>query len=232
VLIRLEGEFRGPAEIAIHRGARLLDVLNHVPVDPAMANTSAIYIRRESVRIEERRALHESLDRIERATMLAIGDDTLNEAQIRVQEATLVRQWTERARSIEPLGRMVTSTAGRELNLLLEDGDIIVIPRRTNVVRVVGEVNVPHAVQFRPDLTVDDYVRMAGGYSRRADTGRILLMRANAEIVRPGDATLEPGDEIMVPPSVEDKWMQNGIDIASALYQIAVSAGVVVRAAL
>lgn len=232
VLIRLEGEFQGPAEIAVPRGARLLDVLNHVRVDPDLAHTGAVHIRRERIRREQRRALRESLDRLERATMLALSDSS-NESQIRVREAELVRQFTERARTIEPLGNMVTSTAGVELNVLLQDGDVIVIPRRTNVIRVVGEVNVPHAVQFRPDLTVHDYVTMAGGFSLRADTGTVLVMRANAEIVvGGGHTTIRPGDEIMVPPSVDDKWFQNGIDLAQVIYQIAVAASVVIRPAL
>ncbi|MCZ7681944.1 MAG: hypothetical protein M5U28_25395 [Sandaracinaceae bacterium] len=46
--------------------------------------------------------------------------------------------------------------------MLLEDGDVIVIPTRTSVVRIVGEVQIPNAVQYRPDLRVLDYVAMAG----------------------------------------------------------------------
>jgi len=229
VLVRLEGEFQGPAELAVRRGARLLDVLNHVVIDPELSDTGAVHIRRERIRREQRRALRESLDRLERTTMLAISDSS-SESDIRVREAELVRQFTERARNIEPLGNMVTSSAGQELNVLLQDHDVIVIPRRTNVVRVVGEVNVPHAVQFRPDLRVRDYVNMAGGYAQRADQGTVLVMRANAEIViGGGDTTIRPGDEIMVPPSVDDKWFQNGIDLAQVIYQIAVAASVVVR---
>ena len=229
VLVRLEGEFHGPAELAVRRGARLLDVLNHVAVDPALSDVGSVYIRRERIRIEQRRALRESLDRLERSTMLAMSDSG-TESEIRVREAELVHQFAERARRIEPRGSMVTSTAGRQLNVLLQDGDVIVIPRRTNVIRVVGEVNVPHAVQYRPDLSVGDYVRMAGGYARRGDTGTVLVMRANAEIiVGGGDTIIHPGDEIMVPPSIDEKWFQNGIDLAQVIYQIAVAASVVVR---
>ncbi len=229
VLVRLEGEFRGPAELAVRRGARLLDVLNHVVVDVELSDTGSVYIRRERIRREQRRALRESLDRLERTTMLALSDSS-SESDIRVREAELVRQFTARARNIEPLGNMVTSSAGRELNVLLQDGDVIVIPRHTNVVRVVGEVNVPHAVQFRPDLTVEDYVNMAGGYAQRANQGTVLVMRANAEIeIGGGGMTIRPGDEIMVPPAIDEKWFQNGIDIAQIVYQIAVAASVVVR---
>lgn len=230
LLIHLEGEFQGPAELVVRRGARLLDVLNHIPVDPELANTAGIHIRRERIRREQRRALHESLDRLERATMLAMSD-TASESEIRVREAELVRQFAQRARTIEPLGRMVATSGGRQINILLQDDDVVVIPPRTNVVRVVGEVNVPHAVQYRPDLTVEQYVMMAGGYGVRANTHQVLVMRADAEIVvGGGHLVIHPGDEILVPPAVDDKWAQNGIDLVQVIYQIAVAASVVLRA--
>lgn len=229
IVVRLEGEFLGPAELAVRRGARLLDVLNYVPVDPELAHIEAVHIRRARIAREQHRALQESLDRLERTTMLALSD-TAGESQIRVREAELVRQFVERARNVVPLGRMVTTSGGRELNVLLEDGDVIVIPTRTNVVRIVGEVQMPHAVQYRPDLSVLEYVQMAGGFSNRAHVGRFIIVRANAEIEVGGThLAVRPGDEVIVPPSVDDKWLQNGIDLAQVIYQIAVAASVVLR---
>jgi len=229
IIVRLEGEFEGPSQLAVPRGTRLLDLLNHVPVDPAVANPEAVFIRRGRVRREQRRALHESLDRLERSTMLALSD-TNTESEIRVREAEMIQAFVDRARDIEPHGMIVTTTAGRQLNLLLHDDDVIVIPSRTNIVRVVGEVQMPHAVQYRPDLSVEDYVRMAGGYANRANTGAVMVRRANAEIVVGGtDTEIEPGDEIMVPPAIDDKFFQNGIDLAQVIYQIAVAASVVLR---
>src|SRR5690349_19970057 len=113
--------------------------------------------------------------------MLALSD-TVNESEIRVREAELISNFAQRARSIQPLGRMVTTSGGRGLNVLLEDGDVIVIPTRTNTIRIVGEVQMPHAVQYRPDLGILDYVQMSDGYSSRAHVGRFIVMRANAEI--------------------------------------------------
>ncbi len=141
-----------------------------------------------------------------------------------------MRQFVDRARNVVPLGRMVTTSGGRQLNVLLSDGDVIVIPPRTTVVRVVGEVQIPHAVQYRPDLSVLDYVQMAGGFSSRAHIGRFIVMRANAEIDVGGThVEIQPGDEVIVPPAIDDKWLQNGIDLAQVIYQIAVAASVVLR---
>lgn len=229
IVVHLEGEFLGPAELAVRRGARLLDVLNFVPVDEALSRTDAIYVRRPQIAREQRRALQESLDRLERSTFLALSD-TAGESEIRVREAELVRQFVDRARNVVPLGRMVTASGGRQLNVLLSDGDVIVIPPRTTVVRVVGEVQIPHAVQYRPDLSILDYVQMSGGFTSRAHVGRFLVMRPNAEIEVGGTHTVvQPGDEVIVPPAIDDKWLQNGIDLAQVIYQIAVAASVVLR---
>jgi protein involved in polysaccharide export with SLBB domain len=229
IVVHLEGEFQGPSALAVRRGSRLLDLLNYVPVNPELARTDAVYIRRDQIRREQRQALRESLDRLERTTMLALSD-TQSESGIRVREAELVRAFVERARDIEPLGLMVTSSGGRELNVLLQDGDTVVIPPMTNVIQVVGEVQIPNAVMYRPDLNVHDYVSMAGGYSLRANRDRVIIRRANAEIVVGDWSTpIEPGDQVMIPPAVDDKWVQNGIDLAQVIYQLAIAASVVLR---
>ncbi|MFK7991723.1 MAG: SLBB domain-containing protein [Sandaracinaceae bacterium] len=229
IVVHLEGEYRGPSQLAVRRGTRLLDLLNFVPVRRDLSRTDAVHIRRRQIRTQQQAALQESLNRLERATVLALSD-TNNEAQIRVREAELVRGFVERARNVEPLGLMVTSTAEHQLNVLLQDGDVVVIPAATNVIHVVGEVQIPHAVMYRPDLTVMDYVQMAGGFSNRADRDHVLIRRANASIVV-GDMNtpVRPGDQVMIPPSVDDKWLQNGIDIAQVIYQIAIAASVVLR---
>jgi protein involved in polysaccharide export with SLBB domain len=232
IVVRLEGEFEGHAEISVTRGTRLLDFLNYVPVNPELANVAAVSLRRRSVQAQQRQSLQESLDRLERAVLLA-QSDTQGEAAIRGQEAQMMRSFVTQARQAEPLGIVVTSTGGHQVNVVLEDGDVIVIPPRTNVVRVVGEVMMSQAVMYRPDLHVEDYVRMVGGFTDRANSGQIIVRRANAEIeIGGGDLRVMPGDEVIIPPRVDDKWLQNGIDLAQVIYQLAVAASVVIRTGL
>ncbi len=229
ILVRLDGEHVGPSLMSVRRGTRLIDLLNYVRVDPGLANTGAVHLRRQSVAREQRRAILESLDRLERSAMLALSDSR-GEAEIRVREAELVRAFVERARTIQPLGRVVTASAGHQLNVLLEEGDTIVIPQDTNVVRISGEVQFAQAVMYRPDLTVRDYVRMAGGFTNRADTGAVIVIRPSAEVtIGESDMRIRPGDEIMIPPEIDNKFFQNAIDLSQVIYQIAVAASVVLR---
>ncbi|NOX77002.1 MAG: polysaccharide export protein, partial [Gammaproteobacteria bacterium] len=139
ILVKVEGEFDGPTVLSIKRGSRLVDVLNHIPVDPRLANTEAILLRRVSVAVAQKDAISDSLFRLERSSMLALSG-TQGEVNIRTQEADLVAKFAERARLIDPLGRVVTSQNGVQQNILLEPNDTIVIPTRTQIVRIAGEV--------------------------------------------------------------------------------------------
>ncbi len=229
IVVRLEGEFLGPSVLTVRRGARLLDVLNRVPVNPELADIDGVHIRRQAVVAQQRDAINDSLNRLERSTLLALSD-TANEAQLRVREAELVEQFIEHARTIQPLGQVVTVTDGQQLNVVLENDDVIVIPTRTNVVRVEGEVQVTQAVMYRPGLTARDYIRMAGGYTNRSDRGRVLLVRPDASVaIASNSIYVAPGDAILVLPRVDPKGFQFALDLSQILYQIAIATSVVLR---
>jgi protein involved in polysaccharide export with SLBB domain len=229
VMIRLEGEFMGPATLSIPRGSRLLDVLNHVPVNPAVANVDGVHLRRASIAREQHRTIQDSLDRLQRSSMLALSESA-GESEIRVREAEMMNAFIERARSIQPLGRVVTRSLETQLNVMLEEGDVVVIPTRTNVIRVGGEVQFSQALMFRPGLRVRDYVRMAGGFSNRAETRTVIVLRPSAEVLIADDDTrIQPGDEILVPPRIDRKVFQHAIEISQIMYQIAIAASVLLR---
>ena len=228
ILVSIEGEILGPSMLSVKRGARLVDVLNHIPVDRALANTDAIYLRRKSIAKAQKDALNDSLFRLERSSLLALSGSN-NEASIRVQEAELMKAFAERARQIDPLGRVVTVQNGIQQNILLEDDDAIIIPTRTQIIKVAGEVLMMHAATWREGWTAEDYINLAGGYSDRADKSKIILHRPNAEveIVNPDHVIIGPGDEILVPPRIDRKYRQFAIDMLEIIFQTAISAKVV-----
>jgi protein involved in polysaccharide export with SLBB domain len=227
IVVKLEGEYRGPTELAVRRGSRLVDVLNYVPVDPALANVHAIHLRRSSVAQAQKDSIDDALFRLERSALLALSSSN-GESNIRAKEAELTLRFVESARLVQPLGRVVTSLDQHQVNLMLEDGDVIVVPARTNIVRVGGEVMMAHAVMYRQDMSAEDYIENAGGYTDRSDKSRVILIHPNAEVaVVDPDTRILPGDEVLVPPRVDTKTLQNVADITTVLYQVAVSAAVV-----
>jgi hypothetical protein len=228
ILVRLEGEYQGPSVLAVRRGARLVDVLNYVAVDPALANPAAVHIKRNSVAKAQKDSIEDSLFRLERSALLALSQSQ-GEANIRGREAELTQKFVERARLIQPLGRVVTSREGRQRNVVLESDDTIVIPSRTHVVRISGEVMLTQAVMWRPGTRAEDYINDAGGYTDRSDDDKVIVIHANAEVTIGDPSTpVNPGDEILVPPKVDAKILQNAVDVTQVIYQIAVSAAVVI----
>lgn len=228
ILVNVEGEFQGTSVLALRRGSRLVDVLHHIRVDPKLANVQGVHIRRPSVAKSQKDSIDDALFRLERSALLALsGSD--GETNIRVKEADLVQRFVERARLIQPLGRVVTARDDMQMNIVLEEGDVIVIPAKTNVVRVTGEVFMTQAIMYTPGFTAEDYIKQAGGFTDRADEGRVVVHHPNAQVVMgsPGMAVL-PGDEILVPPRVDTKVTQNILDVTQIIYQVAVSAAVVI----
>lgn len=227
ILVHLEGEYHGPSVLSVRRGSRLVDVLNYIPVSPDLANTNAVHLKRASVAKTQKDAIEDSLFRLERSALLALSNSR-GESEIRVQEAALTQKFVERARLVQPLGRVVTRRAGQQANLVLENDDIIVIPPRTNIIYVEGEVWMSQAVMFEKDLTAEEYIDAAGGYTDRADTGKVIVVHADASVeIGDPDMVVQPGDEVLVPPRVDSKVVQNVLDVTQVIYQIAIAAAVV-----
>lgn len=71
-----------------------------------------------------------------------------------------------------------------ELDVILQDGDNIYIPKRPNNILVTGEVNNPGLYKFTPGLSVKDYISFAGGETDSSDY--ILYTKANGETKKVG----------------------------------------------
>lgn len=86
-------------------------------------------------------------------------------------------------------------------NMLLENGDMIFIPKFNNTVSVSGAVNYPSVVIYNGDLSLNQYIDIAGGYDDRADRKNISIFYVNGIGIKRGDCDFEirPGCEIAVP---------------------------------
>jgi protein involved in polysaccharide export with SLBB domain len=87
----------------------------------------------------------------------------------------------------------------------LQDGDEVIIPKRTDVVYVVGETASPFAAfKVSAGMKVRDVVSLAGGYTRNADTRNVRLLKADGRIVDHWVSwkAVEPGDALLVPQRI------------------------------
>jgi protein involved in polysaccharide export with SLBB domain len=224
--VKVEGSRLGPSVLVTDREIRLRDALDHIAVDPVLADTDSVYLLRKSVADQQTRTINEALDRLERTLYLTVSVTT-GEADIRASEAQLISQFIQKARKLKAEGRLVVTNGDGDIaNIRLEDGDIIVIPERSQVVMVAGEVQLPQAIVHKEGMAVDDYVRLAGGYSPRGQSGNFMIRRANGEIVLDQNVPVRPGDEVIVLPRIDPKYFQLARDFVSVLYQVAIAARV------
>lgn len=225
IVVEVEGAHLGPSTYAVPRDTRLQEVLDYIAVDPILADVGALSLRRKSVAERQKQALEESLRRLE-SRYLTASSSTDAEARIRAQEAKLISEFVARARGAEPSGRLVVATQGKVADILLQQGDTISIPRRSDSVLLSGEVFVTQAILYRDSLRARDYVALAGGFTDQAEKRRIVVIHSNGEVTASKNPVVRPGDEIIVMPKVPTKNLQLASILADILYKVAIATSV------
>lgn len=236
ITVRVEGEHEGAQEYVLPYGTRMRTLLEQVRYSER-SDRDSLQLFRQSVRERQKRMLETSLKSLEAAALTA-RSGTSDEAGLRREEAGLILQWVERARKIEPSGQVTIAGNAGQGDLLLENGDLLRVPARDGLVLVSGEVLFPNAVAFDSRLALDDYVGRAGGYTQNADSARIVVAHRDGSFAEAGgdkgffslgggSVAVRPGDEILVLPKIDVKSRQIWKDMTQILYQIAVSARVV-----
>jgi hypothetical protein len=126
---------------------------------------------------------------------------------------------------------------GSANDIVLREGDQLIIPKQKQEVTVIGEVQNTTSHFYRESLTRDDYIGLSGGATRKADRGRIYIVRADGSVVasenagwfrRSGQVAMRPGDTIVVPLDTErmpalPMWQA----VTGILYNLAIAAAAV-----
>ncbi len=86
-------------------------------------------------------------------------------------------------------------------NVVLKKGDSVFVPEARNYIIMLGQVVNPGNIIYKKDLSVADYIKIAGGFGWRAETGDVRVIRASTGEWVDADKvdTLHPGDTIWVP---------------------------------
>ncbi|MEL7375297.1 MAG: hypothetical protein AAGJ36_12655, partial [Pseudomonadota bacterium] len=121
-------------------------------------------------------------------------------AQLRETEAT--------GRLVIDLNELVVSGQGATSDIVLRDGDRLLVPQQTQEVTVIGEVQYATSHLYDAEYDRDDYISRSGGLTGKADGRRIYVVRANGQVVagtttawlrRVGGTEIRAGDTIVVP---------------------------------
>lgn len=225
IAVQVKGAHTGNGAMVVPYGARLKDIVPQLQPSP-LAKLTHLTIYRESVATQQKEMINKSLDRLEELT-LATQSTTREEAALRQDDATLVKEFVAKARNVKPTGQIVVVPNSWQ-DIILQQGDIIEVPAETSVITVNGQVRAQGALTFNPDYTVGDYIANSGGFDDNADTKEILVIHQNGanEVVSTA-YRIQQGDEIMVLPKVKTKRVEIARGLSQIVYQLAVAAKVI-----
>lgn len=224
ILVRIEGAHLGERTLVLPYGAQLKDAVARLKPAP-QAQVEALQLFRRSVAQRQKELIEASLRSLETYALTA-RSATSEEAALRNREAQQILEFIDRARNVQPRGQVILAQGSQSGELLMEDGDIIRLPERSNLVLVSGEVTFPNALAYDNRAAVDDYVARSGGYTQGADRAKVLVVHQDGSVGEARNAALSPGDEIMVLPKIETKSVELTRGITQIIYQIAVAAKV------
>jgi protein involved in polysaccharide export with SLBB domain len=125
----------------------------------------------------------------------------------------------------------ILETPKSSADLILEEGDVLRIPKELQTVKVNGAVLYPVTTSYANGKTFKYYVSQGGGFSERSARKRSYVIYANGSVRSTRKVflfnnypSIEPGSEVFVPKKDVRKPVSAGeiVGISSALASMAV----------
>jgi polysaccharide export outer membrane protein len=241
--VDLVGELRFPGKYRIRRGESLASVVKRAGGLTTLAFPQGAVFTREELKTRER----DQLDRLADRLQAEIATLSLQSAQTNpaaTESLAAGQGLLEQLRAAKPVGRLVidlnlvaSEVAGRVGDVTLRGGDRLVVPRQTEEVTVLGEVQSPTSHLYKPGLTRDDLIRLSGGYTSRADKKRAYVVRANGSVeagssgwISNANVKVGPGDSVVVPIDAEKmRPLPMWTAITTIIYNLAIAATAIGR---
>lgn len=241
----LKGEVKFPGTYPVKRGETLRSLLARAGGLTDLAFPEGAVFTRKELREREQKQLDQLTQRLQTdiATM-SLAAAAANQ-QGAAQASTVGQSLLTQLKSAKAVGRLVidldrvvaNGAPGTAGDLVLQDGDQLLIPKRSQEVTVLGEVQNATSHLFQPGLARDDYVSLSGGTTRRADDRRIYVVRASGSVVsseksrwfgRGSEVVIKPGDTIVAPLDTErlptlPLWQA----VTQILYNLAIAAAAI-----
>ncbi len=243
--ILVEGEVARPGEYVLPASSTLNDAVRAAGGLTPKAYLFGTDLSRESVRVTQQENYDRALREFEAEfTKSASTRKTLSADEAAAQAAQ--NQGTARLiaslRAVQPTGRIVLqlSPGGSQLpDINIENGDRLSVPARPATVGVFGSVFNGGSFLYADGSVVADFLRLAGGPTKGADTGSVFVVRANGSVVSARQrqsgwllgsnaldaAPAQPGDTIFVPEELnKTSFTQEAKEWTQILYQFGLGA--------
>ena len=117
---------------------------------------------------------------------------------------------------------------GGDYDVVLRDGDRIIVPEYNGTVKISGNVQFPNTVSFNEKKGYKWYINKAGGFGSRAKKSKTFIIYQNGTMAKVGRGTkVEPGCEIVVPTKAKKdmstitQWLSIGSTVTGLAAMIA-----------
>ena len=209
--VALSGEVRSPGVYSITKDDTLSSLIRRAGGLTEYADPRAAIFLRDELRANEQRMLDDFRARLRRDLVMR----SLQGVEETAMPTGDVPEMLALLDSTEAVGRLAINlpNALREddraasYDVILRNGDQLLIPRTQQEISVIGEVYRPTSHLHRQGESIADYIGRSGGYTPNADRSNVFVIKANGEVFAYGDsrwffqqgARLEAGDSIVVP---------------------------------
>jgi protein involved in polysaccharide export with SLBB domain len=241
--VTLRGEVRFPGTYPIRPGETLRSVIERAGGLTERAFTDGSVFTREDLRLREQEQLDRLTERMQHdlaamSLMAARGNQTGAQQTFAVGQTLLGQLKSAKAigRLVIDLNTVLKAPAGSPADVELRNRDELVVPKRSQEVTVMGEVQNVTSHLYSPGLNRNDYIGLSGGLTRQADERHMYVVRASGSVVttngggmfRRSVAGVLPGDTIVVPLNTE-RMPQLALwqSVTQILYNIAIAAAAV-----
>ncbi len=125
----------------------------------------------------------------------------------------------------------ILQNPGGSNDLILQEGDVLSIPKELQTVRMRGELLYPTTTRYRASAGFKNYISNAGGFTEKSRKAGSYVVYANGDVERTKKflffnvyPKIEPGAEIIVPrkPDQQPMSVQSWIGLASSLATLAI----------
>ncbi len=141
-----------------------------------------------------------------RLAMQNLGSDSIINNTVTISDTYTVGIELDRA----------LNNPGSDYDVVIQEGDHLIIPEYQSTVRISGIVMYPNTVFYKSGEKLDYYVDQAGGYGHRAKKSKAYIVYLNGTVsrVKGGDSkAIQPGCEIIIP----SKKARKGVDLAAIM---------------
>lgn len=243
--IKLEGEFKLPGEYVISKGELLSSVIKRAGgfTEEAFLK-GAIFIRKSIIKKEE-----EGIEKLffKQKMFLLEEEGKIEEINLPKEEKSgqferlrekenFIRSFLEQSKKGRLIIRLtkLDEPADSKYDIPLEEGDYLFVPKKPNSVTIIGSVHNPGAILYKKGASINYYLEEVGGITQRADKDEIHIIKADgsakSSFLR--FKSIEPGDMIVVPETLETKitLKKSFMDTLEILFKMATIYAITVAA--